>query len=85
MDWDDDAKELFDNIVAEIPMAFRNMAKGPMQASIDGVCGDRGGDSINFDDVIRGNIKGTPAFQKSGIRPMYEKLGIDLGPYEDIL
>ena len=77
MNWSKEAEEMFDKLLAEVPVAFRNAAEKEAEK--------RGAGEVGVEDVIRGQIIATPAFQKGSLRETYKKLGIDITPYEDLL
>jgi hypothetical protein len=85
MNWSNEAEAMFDKLLAEVPVAFRMMAKQPIRNAAEKEAEKRGASEVGVEDVIRGQIIATPAFQKGSLRETYKKLGIDITPYEDLL
>lgn len=85
MDYSAEGKEMFDKVVAAIPAAFRAMAKPQIENYAKEEATKRGGDSINVDDVIRGQIRATPPFMKAQLKDGLAQLGVDASKYSDLL
>lgn len=85
MDFSPEGKEMFEKAVAAIPMAFRGMAKPQIENFAREEATKRGGDSINVDDVIRGQIRSTPPFMKGQLEDGLKQLGVDPAKYADLL
>lgn len=85
MDFSPEGKEMFDKAIAAIPAAFRAMAKPQIENYAKEEAAKRGGDSINQDDVIRGQIRATPPFMKAQLKDGLKQLGVDPAKYSDLL
>ncbi len=85
MEWESAAEQQFNQLLKEVPIMFRAMAKNAIRSGAENAARERGASSVSPEDVIRGYIVTTPGPQKGGLRKIFEKLGIDTGPYEDLL
>lgn len=85
MDWSAEATEMFDKLMGEVPVAFRAMAKAQVEKFAEDIAEERGADQVTEDDVVRGQIKATPPFQKAALTAALEKLGIDQSKFADML
>ncbi|MGK2941502.1 MAG: DUF2621 family protein [Immundisolibacter sp.] len=85
MDFSTEGKEMFDKVVADIPVAFRAMAKPQIENYAKEEATKRGGASVDVDDVIRGQIRATPPFMKGQLKDGLAKLGVDASKYADLL
>ena len=82
MEWNQDAKDLLEELVKPIPIFARPMAKKKIQGVIlKGVEGD----AVTKQDVIKGYIMASPGDMQERAVKMLKAKKIDLTPFEDVL
>lgn len=82
MEWNQDAKELLEELVKPIPVFARPMAKKKIEGVIKSVVE---GDTVTKDDVVKGYILASPGDMQDRAVKMLKAKKIDLTPFEDIL
>lgn len=82
MEWNQDAKELLEELVKPIPVFARPMAKKKIEGVIKSVVE---GDTVTKDDVVKGYILASPGDMQERAVKMLKAKKIDLTPFEDIL
>lgn len=82
MEWNQDAKDLLEELLSPIPAFVRPMAKKKIEATIlDGVEGA----AVTKEDVIRGYIAGSSGDMREKAIKVLKAKGIDTTPYESLL
>ena len=82
MEWNQEAKDLLEELVKPIPVFVRPMAKKKIEAIIlDGVEGE----VVSKEDVVKGYIIASPGDMQVRAIKLLKAKGIDLAPYEDLL
>lgn len=82
MEWNQDAKDLLEELVKPIPAFVRPMAKKKIEAIIvDGIEGEL----VSKDDVIKGYILASPGDMQERAVKLLTAKGIDLSPFETLL
>lgn len=82
MEWNQDAKDLLDELVKPIPVFVRPMAKKKIEAII--LNGVEGG-LVSKDDVVKGYIIASPGNMQERAIKLLKAKGIDLSPFEALL
>lgn len=82
MEWNQDAKDLLEELVSPIPVFVRPMAKKKIEnvilASVEG-------DAVTKDDVVKGYITSSPGDMQDRAVKLLKAKGVDLTPYEALL
>lgn len=82
MEWNQEAKDLLEELVKPIPVFVRPMAKKKIETIIlDGVEGE----IVSKADVVKGYIIASPGNMQERAIKLLKAKGIDLAPYEDLL
>ena len=82
MNWNDDAKELLEELVKPIPVFVRPMAKKGIEKHITT---NADGEEITKEDVIRGYLAASPGKMQERAIKLLESKNIDLTPYQELL
>jgi hypothetical protein len=83
--WNDDSKELLDELVSPVPSAFRDIAKHSIAAKIGQVAIEHGASSVTREHCIEGYIRATPKRDYRSLVTFLDRQGIDYGPYKHLL
>lgn len=83
--WNDDSKELLNELVSPVPSAFRDIAKHSIAAKIGQVAIEHGASSVTREHCIEGYIRATPKRDYRSLVSFLERQGIDYGPYKHLL
>ncbi|WP_169086491.1 DUF2621 domain-containing protein [Paenibacillus sp. PL91] len=83
--WNDDSKELLDELVSPVPSAFRDIAKHSIAAKIGQVAIEYGASTVTREHCIEGYIRATPKRDYRSLVTFLERQGIDYGPYKHLL
>jgi hypothetical protein len=82
MEWNQEAKELLEELVKPIPVFVRPMVKKKIESIIlDGTEGDQ----VTKDDVVKGYILASPGDMQERAVKILKAKGIDLAPFETLL
>lgn len=82
MEWNQDAKDLLEELVSPIPVFVRPMAKKKIENIIlEGVSSD----SVTKEDVVKGYIIASPGDMQIRAVKLLKAKGIDLTPFESLL
>lgn len=82
MEWNQDAKDLLEELVSPIPVFVRPMAKKKIENIIlEGVSSD----SVTKEDVVKGYIIASPGDMQIRAVKLLKAKGIDLTPFEALL
>lgn len=82
MEWNQDAKDLLEELVSPIPVFVRPMAKKKIESIIlKGVEGE----AVTKDDVVKGYILASPGDMQDRAVKLLKAKGIDLAPYQSVL
>ncbi|MDQ8736014.1 DUF2621 domain-containing protein [Paenibacillus sp. LHD-38] len=83
--WNDDSKELLDELVSPVPSAFRDIAKHSIAAKIGQVAIEHGASSVTREHCIEGYIRATPKRDYRSLVSFLDRQGIDYAPYKHLL
>ncbi|WP_318503810.1 DUF2621 family protein [Bacillus sp. T3] len=82
MEWNQDAKDLLEELVSPIPVFVRPMAKKKIENIIlEGVSSD----TVTKEDVVKGYIIASPGDMQVRAVKLLKAKGIDLAPFEELL
>lgn len=81
MEWDQDAKELLEELLKPIPIFARPMARKGIEAKILAAANEQ----VTKDAVIRGYLMASPGNMQERAVKMLKAKGIDLTAYEELL
>lgn len=82
--WQEDEKELLNELVSPVPSLFRDVAKQTIAGKIGELALRKNKNKISRDLVIEGYIIGTPKRDHRFLRNKLEELEIDIEPYEHL-
>lgn len=82
MSYDADAKQLFEELMAPIPVFVRPMVKKGIEAKI---AEQKTGENATVDDVIRGFLLSAPKNMLDRTIQLLQSKNIDISKYEDII
>lgn len=83
--WNDDSKELLDELVSPVPSAFRDIAKHSIAAKIGQVAIENGSSTVTRAHCIEGYIRATPKRDYRSLVTFLDRRGIDYAPYKHLL
>lgn len=83
--WNDDSKQLLDELVSPVPTAFRDIAKHSIAAKIGQVAIEHGASSVTREHCIEGYIRATPKRDYRSLVTFLDRRGIDYAPYKHLL
>jgi len=83
--WDDAAEGVLQALVRMVPETLRELAAMSAREEIEAVASERGADSVEVDDVVRGWIHTTPPEQRNGLIAVIESLGLEPERYAEDL
>jgi hypothetical protein len=82
MEWNQDAKDLLEELVKPMPIFVRPMVKKKIvNIILDGAEGE----SVSKDDVVKGYILASPGDMQERAINLLKAKGIDLSPFESLL
>lgn len=82
MEWNQDAKDLLEELVSPIPVFVRPMAKKKIESIIlKGVEGN----TVSINDVVKGYILASPGDMQERAVKLLKAKGIDLTAYQSVL
>lgn len=82
--WNDEAKELLNELVSPVPELFRDVAKQKIGSKIGQIALEDRAKTISFDHIIRGYIIATPKRDHKFLRRKLDSMEIDITPYEHL-
>lgn len=82
--WNDEARNLLNELVSPVPELFRDVAKERIAGRISKIALDEGVDSIELDQIMKGYIIATPKRDHKFMKKKLDELKIDYAPYEDL-
>lgn len=82
--WNDEAKELLNELVSPVPELFRDVAKQKIASKIGQIALEEKAKTIGFDHIIRGYIMATPKRDHNFLRKKLTSMEIDMTPYEHL-
>jgi len=85
MSWDDAAEGVLQALVRMVPETLRELAAMSAREEIEAVASERGAESVEVDDVVRGWIHTTPPEQRNGLIAVIESLGLEPERYAEDL
>lgn len=85
MDWSDEAKEKFKQLLGEIPVFMRPLAEQMGRNEIAKVAAARGVSQVDLPTLVIGLIKATPPNLKQQMNEAMVKHGINLDDYREFL
>ncbi|MBR7553150.1 DUF2621 family protein [Allobacillus sp. SKP8-2] len=83
--WDDDAKNLLNELVEPVPQLFRDVAKQKIAAKIAELALKRRKEKITLDVMIEGYIKATPKRDHKFLVKTLKEKNIDFNRYEHLI
>lgn len=83
--WNNDSKELLEELVSPVPTAFRDIAKHSIAAKIGQVAIEHGASSVTREHCIEGYIRATPKRDYRSLVTFLDRRGIDYAPYKHLL
>lgn len=81
--WNDEAKELLEELCSPVPELFRPVAKQKIGAKIGQLALEENAKKIDLDIIIRGYIIATPKRDHKFLRKKLAEMDIDVAPYEE--
>ena len=85
MPWDDSAEGILASLCRMVPETIRELAKSAARDEAEVVASERGGASVEVDDVVRGWVRTTPPEQRNGLVAVIESLGLEPERYAEEL
>ncbi|MFC3419625.1 DUF2621 family protein [Salinicoccus hispanicus] len=82
--WNDEARNLLNELVMPVPEIFRDVAKERIAGRISKIALDEGADDITLDHIMKGYIIATPKRDHKFMKKKLNELEIDYTPYEDL-
>jgi len=82
--WEDEEKELLNELVSPVPELFRDVAKHTIVGKIGEVALKKEADVITREILIEGYILGTPKRDHKFLRKKLKEKDIDVTPYEHL-
>ncbi|MCG7345180.1 DUF2621 domain-containing protein [Sporosarcina sp. ACRSL] len=82
--WNEEAKDLLNELVSPVPELFRDVAKQKIGAKIGQIALEDRAKTISFDHIIRGYILATPKRDHKFLRRKLDSMEIDITPYEHL-
>ncbi len=82
MQWAEDARTKFREILADVPSMFRSMAETMSSSAAEKLAGERGAGEVSLDDMIRGMIRITPGHMHENLKQLFSGHGVDVKGYE---
>jgi len=82
--WNEDNKELLNELVSPVPSLFRDVAKQTIAGKIGELALKKDKSHISRDLIIEGYIIGTPKRDHKFLRSKLQELNIDISPYEHL-
>ncbi|MGC4375739.1 DUF2621 domain-containing protein [Fictibacillus sp. Mic-4] len=83
--WNDEQKQLLEELVAPVPELFRPVAREKIAGKIGELALKEKASSISQDLIVRGYIIATPKRDHKWLIKTLQKKKIDLTPYEQLL
>lgn len=80
--WNDEAKNMLNELVTPVPELFRDVAKQKIASKIGQVALESRAKTIEFDHIIQGYILATPKRDHKFLRKKLKEMEIDVQPYE---
>lgn len=80
--WNDESKELLNELVSPVPELFRQVAKEKIAGKIGEIALKEKAKSISHDLIIKGYIQATPKRDHKFLRKKLDEMKIDVSPYE---
>jgi len=82
MEWQQEAKNLLEELLKPIPIFARPMAKKGIERSILGFA--EGKESVGIDEVVQGYIAASSGSMREKAYKMLKAKGIDVSQYEQV-
>lgn len=82
--WDEESKNLLNELVSPVPELFRQVAKEKIAGKIGEIALEEQAKNITNDLIIRGYIQATPKRDHKFLRKKLDDMKIDVSPYEDL-
>jgi hypothetical protein len=83
--WDEEEKELLNELVSPVPQLFRDVAKQKIASKIGQLALERKKKKITQDILIEGYILATPKRDHKFLVKKLTKLNIDFSPYQNLI
>ncbi|MCM3637631.1 DUF2621 domain-containing protein [Sporosarcina luteola] len=82
--WNEEAKDLLNELVSPVPELFRDVAKQKIGSKIGQIALEDRAKAVSFDHIIRGYILATPKRDHKFLRRKLDSMEIDITPYEHL-
>jgi hypothetical protein len=82
--WNDEAKEMLEELTKPVPELFRPVAKQKIGAKIGEIALNEKAKKIDMDLIIRGYIVATPPRDYKFLRKKLADINFDVTPYEHL-
>ncbi|HEX5565115.1 MAG TPA: DUF2621 domain-containing protein [Sporosarcina sp.] len=82
--WNEEARDLLNELVSPVPELFRDVAKQKIGAKIGQLALEDRAKTVSFDHIIRGYILATPKRDHKFLRRKLDSMEIDISPYEHL-
>lgn len=82
--WNQEAKDLLEELCSPVPELFRPVAKQKIGAKIGQIALEEKAKTIDLDVIIRGYIIATPKRDHNFLRKKLDQMKIDVAPYEHL-
>lgn len=83
MTWSDEAKEMVQELLHELPAPVRADVQERAEVQAEGVAGDGGEDEVSMETAVRAFIIATPSDLRRRLRGVLTYHGIDPEEYEE--
>ena len=82
--WNDEAKDMLEELTKPVPELFRPVAKQKIGAKIGEIALEEKAKKIDLDLIIRGYIIATPPRDYKFLRKKLNEMKVDITPYEHL-
>ncbi|MFC0470792.1 DUF2621 domain-containing protein [Halalkalibacter kiskunsagensis] len=83
--WDEEQRQLLNDLVEPVPELFRDVAKGKIAGKIGELALQDEIDLLTQDYIIKGYILATPKRDHKFLKKKLREKNIDMTPYQDLL
>ena len=82
MDWSDEAREIIDDLVQELPLPVRDGVRQTAQFRAEAIAEEKGAGKIKLETAVQAFIEATPADLRERLKHTLSYKGIDPDEYE---
>ena len=83
MDWSDEASEIIDDLVQELPLPVRDGVRQTAQSRAEAIAEEKGAGKIKLETAVQAFIEATPADLRERLKHTLSYKGIDPEEYEN--